>query len=135
MDSANHILDALLPECVTSMLIERDGYADSYYSNPDYVPFKQIYVLVDGNTASASELLTMGLSTYLPNVTVVGQKTYGKGVGQRVFEDKQNKLMILAVNHYWNVRQNNIMNSYISPDIYVKGSALEEYMKPVRAGR
>lgn len=135
MDSANHILDALLPECVTSMLIERDGYADSYYSDADYVSFKQIYILVDGYTASASELLTMGLGTYLPNVTIIGQDTYGKGVGQRVFEDKQNKLMILAVNHYWNVRQNNIMNSYISPDINVKGSALEEYMKPVKAGR
>ncbi len=135
MDSANNILDALLPECVTSMLIERDGYADSYYSDADYVAFKKIYVLVDGDTASASELLTMGLSTYLPVVTIIGQDTYGKGVGQRVFEDKANRIMVIAVNHYWNVRQNNIMYSHISPDIYVKSSKLEDYMKLVKAGR
>lgn len=135
MDSANYILDALLPECVTSMLIERDGYAENYYSDADYVAFKKIYILVDGNTASASELLTLGLSTYLPNVTIIGQDTYGKGVGQRVFEDKANKIMVIAVNHYWNVRQNNIMYSHIRPDIYVKSSKLEDYMKPVKAGR
>lgn len=135
MDSANHILDALLPECVTSMLIERDGYADNYYSDADYIAFRHIYVLVDGNTASASELLTLGLSTYLPNVMIIGQDTYGKGVGQRVFEDKANKIMVIAVNHYWNVRQNNIMHSHIRPDIYVKSSKLEDYMQPIRADR
>ncbi|MNJ44958.1 hypothetical protein D3C77_400320 [compost metagenome] len=70
----------------------------------------------------------------MPNVTIIGQDTYGKGVGQSVFEDKENKIMVIAVNHYWNVRQNNIMYSYISPDIYVKSSKLEDYMKAVKTG-
>ncbi len=132
-DSANNMLDVLLPDYVTSTLIYKDGYTDSYYSDASHVDFKKIFILVDENTASAAELLTLGLKTYLKNVTVIGRNTFGKGVGQRVFEDKSNKIMVFVVNHYWNVKQNNIMNSHIKPDIYIKGNSLESFMKPVKA--
>lgn len=131
-DSANNMLDALLPDYVTSTLIYRDGYTDSYYSDASHIDFKAIYIFVDEYSASASELLTLGLKTYLNNVTIVGRDTFGKGVGQRVFEDKKNEIMLFVVNHYWNVKQNNIMNTHIKPDIYVKGDQLENFMKKVK---
>lgn len=131
-DSANNMLDVLLSDYVTSTLIYRDGYTDSYYSDASHIDFKAIYIFVDEYSASASELLTLGLKTYLNNVTIVGRDTFGKGVGQRVFEDKKNEIMIFVVNHYWNVKQNNIMNTHIKPDIYVKGDQLENFMKKVK---
>ncbi|WP_053956080.1 tetratricopeptide repeat protein [Inediibacterium massiliense] len=127
--SANNILDALLPECVTSTLIYRDGYTYNYYSDASQILFKKIYIFVDENSASASELLTLGLKTYLKNVIVVGRNTFGKGVGQHVFEDKKNKIMFFAVSHYWNVRQKNIMNQYITPDIYVKEKDIKDFLR------
>lgn len=130
-DAANNILDALLPEVVTSTLIDREGYTYNYNSDASQLEFNNIYILVDEYTASAAELLTLGLKTYLNNVTVIGTETFGKGVGQYVFEDKERKLMVYVVNHYWNVRQENIMKEGISPDIYLKSNNIEDYMNIV----
>jgi tetratricopeptide (TPR) repeat protein len=131
-DCANNILDLLLPECVTSTLISREGYTYNYYSDETQIKFNKIYILVNDYSASASELLTLGLKTYLGNVTIIGSNTYGKGVGQTVFEDKERKLLVYLVNHYWNVRQQNIMSTGITPDIYVKSNNLEDYMKIIK---
>lgn len=51
--------------------------------------FENIVVLVNEQTASASEVLTAALSAHLDNVTIVGTNTYGKGTVQqsRVFTD------------------------------------------------
>ena len=46
------------------------------------LPLNKIVVLVNGGTASAAELLTGILQDTAKNVTVVGEKTYGKGQGQ-----------------------------------------------------
>lgn len=130
-DSANNMLDLLLPELVTSTLIYRDGTSYSYYSYADQISFRSIAIFVDENSASAAELLTLGLKTYADHVTVIGRTTFGKGVGQLVFEDKQHKVMLYAVNHYWNVMQNNITDTRIVPDIKVSGNQLESFMKKV----
>lgn len=63
---------------------------------------------------------------------MVGRETFGKGVGQRVFEDKREQVAVYVVNHYWNVMQNNVSNTRITPDIRVKGNALESFMKQVK---
>lgn len=133
-DSANRMLDALLPDYVTSTMIYRDGATESYYSDSSSIAFEKIYVLVDEGTASAAELVTLGLKTYLPNVTIIGRDTYGKGVGQVVFEDRSAKMMVFVVNFYWNVKQANIASTRIQPDIYVTGSSIDSFMKPVREG-
>ena len=130
-NSANNMLDVLLPSYVTSSLIYNDGYSDNYYSDASHIDFKHIFIFVDEHTASAAELLTLGLKSYLSNVTVVGRDTFGKGVGQLVFEDKKERILVFVVNHYWNVKQNNVMNSPIKPDIAIKGNSLENFMKPV----
>lgn len=132
--SANNILDVLLPECVTSTVIYKDGYTYNYYSDASQIKFKNIYVLVDENTASSSEIVSLGLKTYLNNVTIVGRETVGKGVGQYVYEDKKRKLLIFIVNHYWNVRQTNIMNNHITPDVRVEGDDLKEFLKVINKG-
>jgi len=82
-------------------------------------------------SASCSELLASGLKAYLYNVTVIGRKTFGKGVGQILFEDKTNGFVIFLANHYWNVRQENINEKGIIPDKTVRGDSLEELMAEV----
>lgn len=128
-EAANNILEVLLPECVTSTLIYKDGYTYNYYSEACFKRFKKIYVFVDEYSASASELVTLGLKTYLDNVTIIGRNTVGKGVGQYVFDDIEKGIAIFAVNHFWNVREKNIMNIGIKPDIYVQGKELNSFMQ------
>lgn len=130
--SANNILNVLLPDLLVSQLIYKDGYSDPYYSDKSMVEFEHIYILVNENTISASELLALGLKTYLDHVTIIGQNTYGKGVGQDVFDDEINKRMYYIVSHYWNVREQNISNTGITPDILVEGHELEDYLEEIQ---
>lgn len=133
--AANNILDALLPSCVTCTTIDRNGYTYNYYSDASYISFQNIYILVNENSASAAELLTLGLKTYLKNVTIIGAQTYGKGVGQIVYEDQKRRLMVYVVDSYWNVRQQNIMDTGVQPDIYVKSEKLEDYLNKIEKNK
>lgn len=95
---------------------------------PSQIKFKEIFILVDEYSASASELLTLGLKTFLNNVTVIGSNTYGKGVGQNIYEDKERNIIVFLVNHYWNVREQNIKDVGITPDVYLKSEDLSDYI-------
>jgi C-terminal processing protease CtpA/Prc len=88
---------------------------------------------VNGYSASSSEILTLGLKTYLDNVVILGSNTFGKGVGQMVFEDKNRKLLFYLVDSYWNVRQENITGSRITPDITIESDDLEDYIDFIEA--
>ncbi len=44
--------------------------------------FDKIIILQDGNTASASEILIGALRDNLDNVVILGETSYGKGIGQ-----------------------------------------------------
>lgn len=128
-DAANNILDILLPECVTSYMVDRAGEIYSYNSDKNNTAFKHIYVYVNEESASSSELLTLGLKTYLNNVTVIGKPTVGKGVGQTVFENKKKNYMIFLVECYWNIKEKNVSDKKIQPDIIVKGNELSKYIE------
>lgn len=131
-DSAVNILDSLLPGVNVCSIIDR--YGNSYPNNSDesYVPFKEIYVLINKESASASELLALSLSTYLDNVTLIGERSHGKGVGQMFIEEPQNKAGYLIVNHYWNVREHNIQGKGIEPDIKVGNPDLDACLKALQ---
>jgi len=47
-----------------------------------YFDFDQVIILQDKNTASAAEGLILALKGNLGNVTAIGEKTFGKGIGQ-----------------------------------------------------
>jgi C-terminal processing protease CtpA/Prc len=123
----------LLPECTTSYIIDRNGYINSYNSDKGQVSFKNILVLVDENSASSAELLALGLKKYLNNVTIIGKPTFGKGVGQNIYEDKQKKYMIFLVSFYWNVKEENISGSKIYPDVKINTTSNEEYIRAIKA--
>ena len=60
------------------------GKEDTYTvknSVSEKYPFKKIVILINENSASASEVLTLALSQN-PNVKTVGRKSYGKGTVQ-----------------------------------------------------
>ncbi|NLB77698.1 MAG: S41 family peptidase [Clostridiaceae bacterium] len=85
VDEAVAIARKLIPEgIVTTLDYKSENYNDqvfySYGNNPDYI----IAVLVDENSASASEILAGAL--YDTGVGfLVGQTTFGKGVFQNIF--------------------------------------------------
>ncbi|MDR1000972.1 MAG: S41 family peptidase [Clostridiales bacterium] len=50
--------------------------------NGAYFDFERIIILQDANTASAAESIISALKGNLGNVTLMGQKSFGKGIGQ-----------------------------------------------------
>jgi tetratricopeptide (TPR) repeat protein len=117
MKACTEILDYLLGECAVVNYIDARGYVNSYYSSADKASFKQIVVLTDQRTASAAELLALGLKVYIPETVIIGDTTYGKGVSQKVFDSPTDKVVMLMANTYWNVREINIDGYGITPDI------------------
>lgn len=127
-DSTNNVLDILLPKCITSYQVYNNGNIDTYESDVNQIKFKKIYLFVNNKSASSSELLSLGLKKFLQSTTIIGTPTVGKGVGQTIFENKQNKYIIFLVSHYWNVKEKNITGEKIIPDITVKGSKDEDFI-------
>ena len=99
-----------------------DNNIDTDYtiSNAYYDNFKNIVILTNGSTASASEVLTMALKEGHDNVTVVGEKTYGKGVMQSSYYLNDGSALKVTI-AYWTSPDNNSINKTgISPDVEVK---------------
>ena len=64
--------------------VYKDGEVEEVRTLKDneHYTFDKIIILVNGNTASAAEVLTAALKEDLDNITIVGETTYGKGTVQ-----------------------------------------------------
>ena len=90
LDALESIASRFLPEGTVVMQQEyRDGSVDEIKAGKGMMDFSPIVILVNENTASASEVFTMAMMEQRDDVTVCGTKTYGKGTVQitRSFTD------------------------------------------------
>ncbi|BAL81038.1 S41 family peptidase [Caldisericum exile] len=76
-------------------------------------------VLVDGGTASASEILT-GALKYYKVAKIIGEKTFGKGVIQQIFPLPQSYSLKITVEEYLLPDKSSINGIGIKPDIEVQ---------------
>lgn len=91
-----------------------------------------IVILVNENTASASEILTAAIKENKDNVSVVGTKTYGKGVIQSIFTLKDGSGIKLTTNEYYTPKHNIINKVGITPDYEIElpeGKSLYEIVE------
>lgn len=78
-----------------------------------------IAVLVNGNSASSSEVFTGALKDYDAAV-VIGTKTFGKGIVQTLFPLSDGSGVKLTTDHYYTPNGHNIHEKGIEPDIVVE---------------
>lgn len=81
----------------------------------------KLYILIDGATASASELLTCALQDYELDVTVVGDVSFGKGIAQEFKVLSDGSAIRYTVGLYYSPKRRNIHDVGIVPDIEVVG--------------
>ena len=108
-----------LDQSISSILDYEPDYMAKrvYYEN--HVISKPMVVLANGNTASAGELFTSSLMDYRV-ATVVGEQTFGKGIGQGSFPiGKDGSAMIMTVFSYDPPVQPNYHGVGIAPDVAV----------------
>lgn len=75
-----------------------------------------LVVLVDGNSASASEIMAGAIKDYGIG-TLVGTTTFGKGIVQQVLPFKDGSAIKLTVSSYYTPKGNNIHGIGIEPDV------------------
>ena len=78
-----------------------------------------LVVLVDGNTASASEVFSGAIRDYKVG-TIVGTKTFGKGIVQKTFEDIDGTALKVTISKYYSPLGININKIGITPDIVIE---------------
>lgn len=78
-------------------------------------------VLVNGSTASASEIVAGALQDY-GKATILGEKTYGKGVVQNLFNLSGGTLLKVTTAEWYTPNDRSINKEGITPDIEVKRS-------------
>lgn len=96
-------------------------FDEKYFAtNQKIIPdnFKLV-VLVDENTASAAEIFTGVMKDY-KRATIIGEKTFGKGVVQQVFQLNDGSAVFLTITQYFTPKGYIIHKNGIEPDIKVQ---------------
>ena len=109
----------LLPKGNIVYTIDRDGNRDDYTCDGENEIDIPVVVLVNQYSASASEILSGALKDY-GVAKLVGVKTYGKGIVQRIFDLKDGTAVKLTVSTYYTPNGNNIHGIGIEPDVEVE---------------
>lgn len=88
-----------------------------------------LYVIVSGQTASASESTIICLKPYMEVVTI-GEKTVGKGVGMETLSDSRYKYQLVPITfRYYNAIGETVPDDGLIPDYLVEGGTHVEKMK------
>jgi carboxyl-terminal processing protease len=92
----------------------------NYYSiNDGNIYTWKIVVLVNGNSASASEITAWALREY-DKAIIVGEKTYGKWSVQEPFDLSDGSLLKVTIAQWYTPKGHMIDKQWIIPDIEVK---------------
>ena len=100
---AVNIVNLFVPKgkLILSMKGKTDDSNGAYYTKTDPEdPEMSVVVLVNGNSASASEI-TCGALQDLDRAVVMGERTYGKGLVQQPHEMPGGGLLMLTTSHYY----------------------------------
>ena len=120
VDEALAIADYIVPKGKDLLItVDKDGNEEIEKSENDPIIDMPIVVLVNENTASASEILAGALKD-LDEATIVGTKTYGKGVIQQVLSLRTGAGLKVTVEEYYTPNRTKINKVGIEPDEVVK---------------
>ena len=121
MDIANLVV----PKGEIVSVVDRSGRKEVYDSTLEDTEYP-IVVLIDGNSASASEILAGALQDR-GAATLVGEKSYGKGSVQVVLPMLQGDAMKLTIAKYYTPSGRSIDGTGIEPDVEVALEAGSHY--------
>lgn len=113
------ILDDILPEGLLVYTEDKYGKREETWSDEEAPLAIEMAVLVNENSASASEIFAGALQDYEAAI-VVGTTTYGKGVVQSIYQLEDGSAVKLTVSKYYTPNGNCIHGIGIIPDIEVE---------------
>lgn len=105
--------------------VDRKGGDQQFSANNTALTKLPLAVLVDGNSASASEILAGALRDN-KRATVVGSKTFGKAVVQSVHSLSDGSGLAVTIQHYYPPNGEDIDHKGIMPDVSLELSKEQE---------
>ena len=109
------ILDAMLPEGILVYTEDKYGNREEIHSDAKQPLSIPLVVLVNENSASASEIFAGAIQDYEAGV-IVGTQTYGKGIVQAVRSLSDGSAVKLTISKYYTPKGNDIHHVGITPD-------------------
>lgn len=116
LSSVVSIAKQMLPKGLIVYTVDRDGNRDEYSCDGSKELDVPMVVLVNGNSASASEILAGAIKDYGIG-TLVGTTTFGKGIVQRPIELSDGSAVKLTISSYYTPNGINIHGIGIEPDV------------------
>lgn len=117
----------ILPKGIIVYTEDKYGKREEYTCDGTHELQVPLVVLVNGNSASASEILAGAIKDYQKGI-LLGTTTFGKGIVQRIISLSDGSAVKLTVSKYYTPNGNNIHKVGIEPDEELKLDA-EPYIK------
>ena len=124
LNTVTAILAEMLPAGVITYTETAEGKTDYIYSDAECVLDVPMVVLVNGYSASASEIFTGALQDY-GAAEIIGTQTYGKGIVQSIMGLSDGSAIKVTTSRYYTPNGVCIHGVGITPDIVVEQNDTE----------
>lgn len=118
LTNAIYIADMLLDSKTIVSTVDRDGYKETKNSSSIISTLQPIVVLIDGGSASASEILSGALKDN-KRALIVGKKSFGKGLVQEINKMPDGSALHITIQKYLTPSGTDINKKGITPDYIV----------------
>jgi len=118
LDIVCKMLDRVLPTGLLVYIEDKYGHKEEEKAVTKKEFKKPISILINGNSASASEIFAGAMKDY-KRATLVGNTTFGKGIVQQILPLTDGSAIKITVSKYYTPNGVNIHGTGIAPDIEV----------------
>jgi carboxyl-terminal processing protease len=119
INSVTAIARQILPKGLIVYTEDRQGHREEYTCDGRRELEIPLTVLVNEHSASASEILAGAIQDYNKG-TIIGQKTFGKGVVQRIINMSDNTAVKLTVSTYFTPLGRSLGDVGVIPDVEIE---------------
>ena len=111
--------DLILPKGIIVYTEDKNGKKQMEMSDEEHQLDLPLVVLVNGNSASASEIFAGAVQDYGAG-KIVGTTTYGKGIVQQIYSLSDGTALKITTSEYFTPNGRNIHGKGIVPDVVVE---------------
>lgn len=115
LDAVKNILELLIPAGEEMVVIRYKNSEEIIYSKLDPKTDLPMAVLINGSSASGSELMASCLRD-VNGAKLIGTKSYGKGIGQTTFRLSDDSAVKITTFHYLTKARNDYHGIGLAPD-------------------
>ncbi|MFC5700012.1 S41 family peptidase [Cohnella faecalis] len=128
--AAQQIAGMFVEDGVLAHMKDRDNNDDPLTVKGTTKPYP-VRILVNGHSASASELLSGALQDY-GVAKLIGTTTYGKGVVQSIIPVSSGGVLKVTIQEYYTPTGRKVDKVGLKPDITIEGTAAEQLIGAIK---